>query len=93
MDVNDLYETLQTWLTIYNENIHKDEPDENKSEEQLKWETNMMKISAAFKVPEQLKDTPAKQHIEKIVQISLLKKTSMLKEIYRLCNELNEFLK
>jgi len=93
VDVTDLYEILQTWLSIYAENLHKDEPKENKTPEQDKWEANMLRISATLKVPEQLKDTPARAHIEKIVELSNSKQTEKLAEIYRLCNELNAYLK
>lgn len=93
MDVTDLCETIQTWLSIYNENPNKDEAQDKKNEEQTKWELNMLRISETFRIPETLHDTPARAHIEKIVMLSKTKDASKLPEIASLCSEIDAYLR
>ncbi|HNZ29201.1 MAG TPA: hypothetical protein PLB12_02335 [Candidatus Goldiibacteriota bacterium] len=93
MDTQEFTENLQTWLEIYRDNKDVNAPIDDKNQDQLRWETGMLRVCSAFRVPEAMDATPAKGVIAELIEKSKTGDRKHLPEIYEKACMIEKFLK
>jgi DNA-binding transcriptional regulator YhcF (GntR family) len=89
MKVNDLYETIETWIHIY-KNITR--PDiENKVNNE--YSRGMLKVISALRIIEEIKNTTAEKYLSKAIEEAKSGDFTKLDEIYIYLNEAIKGLK
>ncbi|MBN2754743.1 MAG: hypothetical protein JXR81_07735 [Candidatus Goldbacteria bacterium] len=93
MDTQEFTENLQTWLEIYRDNDKVNIPYDDKTEDQIRWENGMLRVCSAFRVPEAMEATPAKEVITTLIEKSKTGDRKVLGEVYENACLIEKFLK
>lgn len=83
MKVNDLYETIETWLHIY-KNITRPDIESKMAKE---YSRGMLKVISALSIIEEIKNTTAEKYLAKAIEEAKSGDFTKLDEIYIYLNE------